>query len=296
VAITVDCDCGKTYRLKDEMAGRRVECPACRKVLRVEALVPTAQADPVFDRDRFLLRQKHLAISQKYYVWDDHGAVLLFVERPTHLLRTLGVLFGTIGVVFASVMGVVFLAVLLANVSEVAATIAVVLGGLAGIVATIATAVALSPRRHVHFYRDDSRSEQVLQVLQDQKFVLLTATYTVLDAQGEILARLRKNYLHNIFRKRWYCLAPDDKIICLALEDSIILALLRRVLRDLLFGLLRVNFVIVAADGEHILGEFNRKFTLLDRYVLDLSRDPERTLDRRVALALGVMLDTGERR
>ena len=71
------------------MAGRLVECPACRNVLHVEALVPTAQADPVFDRDRFLLRQKHLAISQKYYVWDDHGAVLLFVERPTHLLRTL---------------------------------------------------------------------------------------------------------------------------------------------------------------------------------------------------------------
>ena len=47
---------------------------------------------------------------------------------------------------------------------------------------------------------------------------------------------------------------------------------------------------------QQILGEFNRKFTLLDRYVLDLTHDLQRTLDRRVALALGVMLDTGERR
>jgi hypothetical protein len=45
-----------------------------------------------------------------------------------------------------------------------------------------------------------------------------------------------------------------------------------------------------------VVGEFNRKFTLLDRYVLDLSRDEERALDRRVAVAMGVMLDTGERR
>ena len=62
-----------------------------------------------------------------------------------------------------------------------------------------------------------------------------------------------------------------------------------------LFGLLRTNFLLVGADGA-VLGEFNRKFTLLDRYVLDLTADPERLLDRRVALALGVMLDTGERR
>jgi hypothetical protein len=45
-----------------------------------------------------------------------------------------------------------------------------------------------------------------------------------------------------------------------------------------------------------VIGEFNRKFTILDRYVLDLTADPGRNLDRRIALALGVMLDTGERR
>ena len=40
----------------------------------------------------------------------------------------------------------------------------------------------------------------------------------------------------------------------------------------------------------------NRKFTVLDRYVLDLTADEERALDRRIALASGIMLDTGERR
>jgi hypothetical protein len=90
---------------------------------------------------------------------------------------------------------------------------------------------------------------------------------------------------------------PDGQMICLAIEDSIILSLLRRFLGSF-FGLLRTNFLILAGDGRdnQVLGEFKRKFTLLDRYVLDVSEDPSRTLDRRIALALGVMLDTGERR
>ena len=95
-------------------------------------------------------------------------------------------------------------------------------------------------------------------------------------------------------RKRWYVETAAGQVIALAIEDSIVLSLLRRVLGSL-FGLLRTNFVLVHPDGR-VLGEFNRKFTLLDRYVLDLTADPERHLDRRVALALGVMLDTGERR
>jgi hypothetical protein len=80
-----------------------------------------------------------------------------------------------------------------------------------------------------------------------------------------------------------------------AREDSIILSLLRRLLGPL-FGFLRTNFIIQAQGSEDVLGEFKRKFTILDRYVLDMSADPQRTVDRRVALALGVMLDTGERR
>ena len=37
-----------------------------------------------------------------------------------------------------------------------------------------------------------------------------------------------------------------------------------------------------------MIGEFNRKLTLLDRYVLDLTADRQRVFDRRIALALGV--------
>jgi len=110
-----------------------------------------------------------------------------------------------------------------------------------------------------------------------------------------VLATFRKNYLHNFLRRKWQAMAPDGSLICVAKEDSIILSLLRRFLGPM-FGLLRTNFIICASNTEDVMGEFNRKFTIADRYVLDLTADQDRYLDRRIALALGVMLDTGERR
>jgi hypothetical protein len=89
--------------------------------------------------------------------------------------------------------------------------------------------------------------------------------------------------------------SKGGSVLCVAKEDSIILSLLRRVLGPF-FGLLRTNYLITRGSGDTVVGEFKRKFTILDRYVLDLSLDRRRDLDRRLALALGVMLDTGERR
>ena len=78
--------------------------------------------------------------------------------------------------------------------------------------------------------------------------------------------------------------------MCVAQEDS------RYLIRRFLTRLFPMCFYILDGSSGTLIGNFDRKFTLLDRYVLDLSGDPQRTLDRRVALALGVMLDTGERR
>jgi len=115
------------------------------------------------------------------------------------------------------------------------------------------------------------------------------------DSEGNCLARFRKKFLYNIIRKRWYCFDPEGSLLCIAKEESIILSLLRRILGNF-FGLLRVNFIILRGNSDNIIGEFNRKFTLLDRYVLDMTNDSGNDIDRRIAIALGVLLDTGERR
>ena len=297
MAVRVACQCGTSYELKDEFAGRLVKCPQCGRENRVPGVVPAgsvkAQADPVFDRDVFLLRQQLLRISEKYDVADEQGKKIVFVERPAHLLRNIGAILA--GLAAGAVVGVV-----LGMLSDMAKGTGYegLLAALAVIgffVVLFAVGIALSVKRHVSFYRDETKRDKLLEVLQDRKWQPITATYTVRDRAGRTMALLWKNYLYNVVRKRWYVKAPDGTTLYVAKEDSIILSLLRRFLGPL-FGLLRTNFIIVRNGSEDVVGEFNRKFTLLDRYVLDLKADRARELDRRVALALGVMLDTGERR
>jgi uncharacterized protein YxjI len=296
--VLVTCECGTSYDLKDEFAGKLVKCPNCGRPARAPSAAtrsPT-QLDTAFDRDIFLLRQQLLKISEKYDVGDEQGNKIIFVERPAHFLRNLGGLI--------AVLAIVFTAVVMAGSfeetpgPETTATTLKLFGALLLIfVVAPVVGLALSVKRHVTFYRDESKRERLLDILQDKKFQLITRTYTVRDARGRPLARLGKNWLFNIIRKRWYVWAPgpDRPLLFLAKEDSVILSLLRRFLGPL-FGLLRTNFIFLPAGTEDVIGEFKRKFTILDRYVLDMTADPQGLMDRRIALALGVMLDTGERR
>ena len=99
-------------------------------------------------------------------------------------------------------------------------------------------------------------------MLQDKKFQPITATYTVLTAEGELLGRMKKNYMYNFFRKKWDVLDAKGKKVLVAREDSLLLSLLRRVLGPML-GFLRANFILVvpkADDTEGKRGEIQPEF------------------------------------
>ncbi len=298
--VVLACPCGEVYGLRPEYAGRLLECPVCGRRLRAgggpgPARPRPADLDPAFDRDRFLLRERVLTVTARYDVGTEDGRPLLYVERPTYPVRTL--LAWALGLVAAgAVMG--WTGRLAAAAGPGAAGPAALLGWGLTLATFVVVSMSARPRRHVTVYRDRSRAEVLLRIRQDQRLAVLTRTYTVITVGGEALGRLRKTYVHNLLRKRWYVEVPPGRVVALAVEDSIVLSLLRRLLGSL-FGVLRTNFLLLWAGGPAagvVFGEFNRKFTVLDRYVLDLTGDPDRELDRRVALALGVMLDTGERR
>jgi uncharacterized protein YxjI len=297
MAIALSCTCGKPFNLKDELLGKLVQCPACGATLRAQPKPSPMQpapegVDPAFHRDKFLLRQKKLAINEKYYVLDEQGKNLLFIERPRHFLRNFGATLAAVITFFIVMVAGIAAANSLGNDSPLAAVAVLFAVGLA-FAGAFTVGIWLSKKRHVTIYSDDSKANPLLRIAQDQKFTFFVATFTISTPDENVLAFLRKNYLTNIFRKKWKCLDQDYQLKFEIMEDSIILSLLRRLLGPL-FGLLRTNFII--CQGPAIIGEFNRKLTLFDRYVLDLSRDREHRLDRRVALAIGVMLDSGERR
>jgi uncharacterized protein YxjI/DNA-directed RNA polymerase subunit RPC12/RpoP len=292
MTIPFTCTCGRAFEFNDDFAGQQLDCPDCQaKIVVPAAPARPPQADPVFERDRFLINQK-IRLDEKYAITDEQGRELLFVIRPRHLLRNTAALLVGVTAAFAWAGCLFWLA------PAGPGLLPTILGvlGLAGFFPiAVSVALPLSRLRDVTFYRDESLREALLTIAPDKKFQPIIATYTVRDAQGRPLAHLKKNYLYNFIRKRWYMDSPDGREIAVAMEDSALKAFLRRFLGPL-FGLLRTNFEIQSGDSDRVVGMFNRRMTLLDRYVLDMTSDPKRTMDRRLALALGVMLDSGERR
>jgi uncharacterized protein YxjI len=261
------------------------EPPAAASHAATSRRAPDESLDAIFDRDRFLMRQRVFTLNEKYEIWDEQGSPILFVERPAHHLRNLGAAFG--GLTAGGLVAAPFFWLS----GSVGSGFPIFVGAVAGVVTLVLVGSFLSKKRHVHFYRDESKQEPLLAVRQDQKLVFLTHTYTVEEPSGRPLARFSKNLLTDVFRKKWRVTAPDGRLLWEAKEDSVLLALVRRFLTRLV----PLCFIYCLPGGQ-VVAEFNRKFTLLDRYVLDLSKDVARALDRRVALAMGVMLDTGERR
>ncbi|MFN7971466.1 MAG: hypothetical protein U0166_03815 [Acidobacteriota bacterium] len=237
------------------------------------------------ERDVYFFRQRALALSPTYDVMDEAGDPVLHVVRPVQYGRTflaLGAWLLTLGY-FAWLAWIAY--------DELRLAPFVLLP--AGFVAAGVARLLVEPYRHVYLYADASREVLHEAIVQERKLVIITAPYTLVDGEGAVVATFSKNYLWNLIRRRWVVLGPDGAPLCLAWEDHILKAIARRIVGPL-YGLLRTNFVITR-DGAR-LGEFNRQLTIFDRYVLDLRRDLDRTLDRRIAVALGILLDTGEGR
>ena len=305
MSVVVVCECRSRFELKDEFAGTLVECPNCgRTMVAGETAVATAVEDPIFGRDLYLLQQK-IAINEKYSVTDESGHPLLFVERPRYMLRGILALLAAVGIGIAAFIAMALtVAPLMRGLPQddtgtsPAANVLALLIFAVGAFAFAFSAMALSKKRHVSFYDGtDQSAPRILEVLQDKKVQFPTRTYTVLDGSGEPIGILSRNFLHSIFRKRWLVRDGTGRPLVLVREDSIILSLVRRIGAFVpLFRLIRTNFVFLKFGSDGELGEFTRKRTILDRYILDLKSDPTRILDRRLAVAMAVMLDTGERR
>ena len=252
------------------------------------------EINPVFNRDKFLLRQKALAVKEKYYVTDEQGIPLMFVERPALLMQQLIMLGAVAATFFGGTAVMAFISGFIGTTLGARANQIISAVGVLGVLAATAFVfVLLVPKRHVTFYKDDSKTEPLLEIKQLNKIEFPYANFSILDTTGNIIGSLRKNMLFDYVRRRWQVKNAYGLDLCMAKEDSIILSLLRRTGIPI-FLFLRTNFIFLR--GNRVIGEFNRKLTLLDRYVLDLTADHQRTFDRRIALALGVMLDTGERR
>jgi uncharacterized protein YxjI len=148
----------------------------------------------------------------------------------------------------------------------------------------------LKLKEEIRFFADESQTEELFRL--DARQVLdVRGRFDVVASDGTPIAMLEKVFGASLLRSTWRVLSPDGGEIALAREQNQVVAILRRI-QDTIP--LPYHFEILS-DGRK-LGEVRRRFSIRDRYDIDLSNDVERKLDRRAAIALAVALDALQRR
>lgn len=141
-------------------------------------------------------------------------------------------------------------------------------------------------REDIRVYSDESKSQEVLSI-KARQIVDFSAAYDVVDAtNNEHVGTLRRKGLRSMLRDEWEVLNADGQVIGLLFEDSIGLAMLRRLF---LGNFLPQNYDI--SMGESRVADLKQRFNLF-RYELDLdfTMDTANMLDRRLGLAAGILL------
>lgn len=244
-----------------------------------------------FAFDLLLIHQRVLSLSERYDVLDPQGAPVFHVRR---MLRAGGVALAGVGRLVFIIILFYFAWRFFAAGRLLAALILLWAAGPLGDLVFLFSA----PFRHIFIYLawgagDPEAAPPVLSVSQDSRSPLWRR-FTLFDDLGGPVAQFEKRQWTDLYRRQWRVYSPSGELICRILEDSWPRAIARRLLGNF-FGLLKTDFHFYDPQGQR-LGSYTRRWTLLDRYVLDLRADPWRRLDRRVALAAGILLDTGERR
>lgn len=241
----------------------------------------------LFSYNLLTVRQQVLTLSQKYDIRDELGQPRFFVVRPPRLALNMAV--GSVALAVNLLILVLAFRILF-NTHNTLLALGLIFAGnfVIGVIR-----VLLAPFRDINVYTDNSEQFLVLRLTQDNKLGW-HYWFTIYDATHQPVARARRNALAGLVRRSWVAETLDGRPICRVREDSLVLALLRRYFGTM-WGLLRTNFDVVLPDGRHV-GEYNRKLTITDQYVLDLRADPDYLVDRRVALALAILLDSAEGR
>ena len=151
-------------------------------------------------------------------------------------------------------------------------------------------------KEDIRFYADATKQEELMRIKARQAFDP-SARYDVTDAQGGKIGEIQKVFGASLLRSTYALFDATGTELARATEKSLLVALFRR-------GVGFVPYVGNFADwlpipyhfdfkrGDAVLGTHERRaFKLNDTYTIDMTADPERTIDRRLVLALAVGMD-----
>lgn len=143
---------------------------------------------------------------------------------------------------------------------------------------------AFKLKEDIALYTDESMERELLRI-KARKMIDLSATYDVYDSEtGESLGALRRKGLKSIVKDEWVILDTRDNEIGFIKEDSVFMALLRRVIT-----LIPQKYNVEI--GGTVIPAFRQNFNpFVTKIIADFSEDRKGVLDRRMGLAAAVLL------
>jgi uncharacterized protein YxjI len=144
-------------------------------------------------------------------------------------------------------------------------------------------------------FTDDSKTTEVFRIKAQQVWDP-KARYDVTDPSGQHIGQLQKVFGESLLRSTWRIYDTAGEQIAWARERSLFVALFRRLIGFVPYiggfaDWLPIPYHFDYFMEDRKIGGLQRILGVRDRYRLDVSGDSERTIDRRVVLALAVGMD-----
>ncbi|GMK41504.1 hypothetical protein PCCS19_45610 [Paenibacillus sp. CCS19] len=144
---------------------------------------------------------------------------------------------------------------------------------------------AFKLKEDIRLYSDESMQQELI-TIQARSVIDFSATYDVVDAvTGENLGSLRRKGMKSILKDEWVILNASEEEVGLIQEDSVMMALLRRFLTNLI-----PQKFSVSLRGNKVT-EFKQNFNpFVSKLNVDFSLDTNNELDRRLGLAAAILM------
>lgn len=144
---------------------------------------------------------------------------------------------------------------------------------------------AFKLKEDISVFEDETQSRELLRI-KARSIIDFSAAYDVTDTtSGEKLGALRRKGFSSFLRDTWEILDTQDKPVGQVLEDSMLLALLRRFLSNLIPQTFQIEV------NNSVVGILKQTFNpFVPQFNVDFSMDNGNKLDRRLGIAIVILM------
>jgi uncharacterized protein YxjI len=151
-------------------------------------------------------------------------------------------------------------------------------------------------KEDIRFYTDESKTTEIMRIKARQRFDP-RARYDVTTPDGAKIGEIQKVFGKSLIRSTFQLFDGSGNAVAVAQERSLPVALFRRIVGFIPYvgdfaDWLPIAYHFDFLRGEEKLGSHNRQlWKFRDVYTIDMSGDPQHTIDRRLILANAVGMD-----